>query len=302
VESGPFFSQLVRGLEPQLSELSVTLHTSIDAAPTLLPIDRAGIEQVVTNLVINAAQAADAGGNVWLTAMPDAKHFLIEVRDDGPGIPPDVLPRIFEPFFTTKPTGQGTGLGLSVSRGVVQQHGGWIDARNRDEADGGGAQFTVRIPLQGNATSPNEPTSVREPAALTLGVRRVLIVDDEETIRQALTRFYQRRGWVVTQAADGLGAVERLIGGAEPYDLVVSDVKMPGVSGIELHAALRDVRPEMLDRLLFCTGEVESPAVSAFVASTSCHVLLKPFDLRTLATLSDDIASRQTPAMQKILS
>ena len=73
---------------------------------------------------------------------------------------------------------------------------------------------------------------------------------------------------------------------------MISDVKMPGVSGIELHAALRDVRPEMLDRLLFCTGEVESPAVSAFVANTNCRVLLKPFDLRTLATLSDDIASR----------
>ena len=85
--------------------------------------------------------------------------------------------------------------------------------------------------------------------------------DDSPGVDQ---RFYQRRGWVVTQAADGVGAVERLIGGAEPFDLVISDVKMPGVSGIELHAALRDVRPDMLDRLLFCTGEVESPAVSAF--------------------------------------
>jgi PAS domain S-box-containing protein len=157
VESCPFFAQLTRGLEPQLAELSVTLHTTIDAGPTLVPIDRTGVEQVVTNLVMNAAQATGSGGNVWLRATRDAQHFLIDVRDDGPGIPGDVLPRIFEPFFTTKPTGQGTGLGLSVSRGVVQQHGGWIEVRNRDGQGETGAQFTVRIPLSTQPITASEP-------------------------------------------------------------------------------------------------------------------------------------------------
>ena len=123
--------------------------------------------------------------------------------------------RIFEPFFTTKPTGQGTGLGLSVSRGVVQQHGGWIEvAESRRAQRATGAQFTVRIPLPAQPSSLARPSRTRRPTAAHPSARRVLIVDDEETIRQALTRFYQRRGWVVTQAADGLGAVERLIGGA----------------------------------------------------------------------------------------
>ncbi|HEY9228326.1 MAG TPA: ATP-binding protein [Gemmatimonadaceae bacterium] len=297
VESGPFLAQLVRTLQPQLSELSVTLHADIDGDETMLPIDRAGIEQVITNLVVNAAQAAGARGNVWLSARRDAQHFVIDVNDDGGGIPDDILPRIFEPFFTTKPMGQGTGLGLSVSRGVIQQHGGWIEARNREAQSGigAGAQFTVKIPLPAQTVVVVDRASEGATDTQPEGLRRVLIVDDEETIRQALTRFYKRRGWVVTQAEDGSRAFERLIRGSEPYDLVISDVKMPGFSGIELHAALTEMRPELLDRLLFCTGEVDSPAVSTFVADTNCRVLVKPFDLRTLAMVSDDIVAKHRP-------
>ncbi|MGH9888515.1 MAG: hybrid sensor histidine kinase/response regulator, partial [bacterium] len=304
VESEPFFAQLTKTLLPQLVELGVSLHSDIVAQATVLPIDRTGIEQVVTNLVINAAQAAGRGGNVWLNAKRDGQHFVIDVIDDGGGIPDDVLPRIFEPFFTTKPMGQGTGLGLSVSRGVVQQHGGWIEARNRESENGPrpGAHFTVKIPLPSQTIVVLDRTAEGATSTQAEGLRRVLIVDDEETIRRALTRFYQRRGWVVTQAEDGSRAFERLIRGLEPYDLVISDMKMPGFSGIELHAALSEMRPDMLDRILFCTGEVDSAAVSTFVADTNSRVLLKPFDLRTLASLSDDIVARRTPKLPQITS
>jgi signal transduction histidine kinase/ActR/RegA family two-component response regulator len=293
VEPGPFFDQLARALAAQLGDMGVALHVDVAADGAVLPIDRAGMEQVITNLVINAAQAAGPRGNVWLNARRDGHQFVIDVLDDGGGIAEDVLPRIFEPFFTTKPMGQGTGLGLSVSRGVVQQHGGWIEARNRDATPGiaGGAQFTVRIPLPAPAVvvARNEGVTATQPE----GLRRVLIVDDEETIRQALTRFYKRRGWAVTQAEDGSRAFEWLIRSTEPFDLVISDMKMPGFSGIELHAALSEMRPDLLDRLLFCTGEVESAAVATFVAHTNARVLLKPFDLGTLAALSDDIVARR---------
>lgn len=292
VDSRQFLDALIRALTPQLVELGVALIVEVEDETIRLPIDRAGIEQVVTNLVINAAQAAGADGHVWLRAKRNAEHFVIEVLDDGGGIPDVVLPRIFEPFFTTKPMGQGTGLGLSVSRGVVEQHGGWIDVRNRRASEGFkvGAHFSVHIPLLAMTTVVQPPTDI--PDAAPDGVRRVLIVDDEETIRHALSRFYSRRGWDVTQAEDGARAYNRLIRGEEPYDLVISDMRMPGCSGIELYSALRELRPELLDRLLFCTGEIESVAVSAFVAETNCRVLLKPFDLRTLATLSDEIASK----------
>jgi PAS domain S-box-containing protein len=303
VDAAPFFDQLTRTLAPQLNEASVAFHSKLQGNGVVLPIDRTGMEQVITNLVINASQAVRVGGNVWLAAHRRGQQFVIEVMDDGGGVPDDVLPRIFEPFFTTKPMGQGTGLGLSVSRGVIQQHGGWIEVDNRipPSGVGMGARFTVFIPLPAQTVVVDRATDVATDAHPD-AQRRVLIVDDEATIRQALTRFYKRRGWAVTQAEDGSRAFERLIRGSEPFDLVISDMKMPGFSGIELHAALREMRPDMLDHLLFCTGEVDSPAVSAFVADTNCRVLVKPFDLRTLATLSDDIAAKRSSTVPRVVS
>jgi CheY-like chemotaxis protein len=188
--------------------------------------------------------------------------------------------------------GQGTGLGLSVSLGVVQQHGGTISVDNRNARVGTGARFVVRLPRPAMALPVDDAPGTTLPAVPNGLSRHVLIVDDEETIRRALHRFYSRRGWTVTEAEDGAAALDRLVDTTQSFDLVLSDVKMPTVSGIELHAALNAARPDLLGRLVFCTGEVESPTVAAFVAETGCRVLLKPFDLRTLAILSDDVAAQ----------
>ncbi|HXT18044.1 MAG TPA: ATP-binding protein [Gemmatimonadaceae bacterium] len=142
-----------RALLPQLGELGVELR--LETNGELLHVDQAAMEQVLTNLVVNAAQATGGNGSVCVRVRSEATMHLIEVEDDGPGIPPDVLPRIFEPFFTTKPSGQGTGLGLSVTMGIVQQHGGTIVAENRcPVSDGGsGARFTVRLPAPARAVA-----------------------------------------------------------------------------------------------------------------------------------------------------
>jgi two-component system, NtrC family, sensor kinase len=150
-----FFDQVGRTLQPQVAELNVTLHVDV-ADGDLVHIDHAAIEQVITNLVMNAAQAvAGAGrpGIVWVRGRAQSNEFVIEVTDDGPGIDPAILSRIFEPFFTTKPLGQGTGLGLSVTMGIVHQHGGSIVAGNRGESEGSGARFVVRLPLTSRANS-----------------------------------------------------------------------------------------------------------------------------------------------------
>lgn len=145
--------RVARTLAPQIMELGVELHTDVSALEPI-HVDQAGIEQVVTNLVINAAQAAGKGGDVWLTGREEPNGFAIVVEDNGPGIAPSALQQIFDPFFTTKPMGQGTGLGLSVSMGIVEQHGGTIVAENRGTGEGlspHGARLTVRLPSPARA-------------------------------------------------------------------------------------------------------------------------------------------------------
>jgi PAS domain S-box-containing protein len=148
VDTGPFVAAAARALQPQVAALGAALHLDVREPESVIHVDRAGVEQVISNLITNAAQSAGAGGTVRFTARPEGRDYLLEVEDDGPGIPAEVLPRIFEPFFTTKPMGHGTGLGLSVSLGVVQQHGGTLTAENVG-APGprGGARFVARLPL-----------------------------------------------------------------------------------------------------------------------------------------------------------
>lgn len=147
--------QISRTLHPQLAGLGIEHHVHVEALEAI-HVDAAGIEQVVTNLVMNAAQAMGPGGTVWMRAYPESGGYAIEVVDDGPGIPADVLPKMFEPFYTTKPMGQGTGLGLAVSLGIVQQHGGTITAANRDPSEGTGARMIVRLPSPARAMAVEE--------------------------------------------------------------------------------------------------------------------------------------------------
>jgi CheY-like chemotaxis protein len=274
---------------------------------------------VVTNLVMNAVQAAP-GGTVRLAAARSGASLCVRVDDDGPGLAPDVLARLFEPFFTTKPVGMGTGLGLSVSLGIVERHGGTLAAENRTPPDPPGARFTVTLPLAPRPTDaeqPDAPAGDARPAgaaadsavtaehelALLQFTRphgrppRVLVVDDEGPNRQALGRFFGRRGCAVDEAADGRAAFARLLDAeavGAPYDLVLSDVRMAGVSGIVLHDWLARTHPALLDRLVFATGDVASPEVAAFVERTRCLVLDKPFEPGALDALARRMA--RTPA------
>jgi len=262
-----------------------------------------GIEQIVTNLVVNAAQAAP-GTTVRLRASADhnARQLRVMVDDDGPGFSPEALQRVFEPFYTTKPVGTGTGLGLSVSLGIAERHGGTLLAANRSAS--GGARVTLVLPLAARGAS-DEGTSTRSalrashagaggeprsagptlPSAVESRKPRVLIVDDELAVRTALERLFRRRGWSVDVVSDGRLALARLLeanGADAPYDVVLSDLRMPGVSGIALHDWVARTRPELLGRFVFATGDVASPESSDFVRRTACAVLEKPFELSAL--------------------
>jgi signal transduction histidine kinase len=152
VSTRALLDRIARALAPQLAELGASLCVEPPEVD-IVHVDHAAMEQVLTNLVINAAQATGAHGTVTIRVRAEHGVHVLEVEDDGPGIADDVLPRIFEPFFTTKPAGQGTGLGLSVTLGIVQQHSGTIAAENKCPAKEGGtgARFVVRLPAPARA-------------------------------------------------------------------------------------------------------------------------------------------------------
>ncbi|MFN0098962.1 MAG: PAS domain-containing protein [Gemmatimonadaceae bacterium] len=297
---GPILSDVVRALRPGLGE-GVRLDAEIGDGGMVLAIDRAGFEQVITNLLTNAAQATGPGGHVLLRAGVRGPWYEIEVLDDGHGMAPDVLSRLFEPFFTTKSTGQGVGLGLSVSLGIVQEHGGTLTASNRTDAPG--AVFTVRFPV------PEVPLELPPPPLPRTSVptaRRssqsqlaegpvLLIVDDEEPIRRALRRFFERRGWIVEEAHDGLEG-DRLLSApdaAQRYVAILCDLRMPGLDGPELYARVKERTPELVSRFVISTGDVVGEQAAAFLASIDAPVLEKPYELGAVDAIVERLRVQQ---------
>ncbi len=286
-EIGVLVERTVRALEGDLSRQSVSLALTTEPGLPLLHCDPTAIEQVLTNLLDNAARATP-GGTVSLTIRRERDGVAIVVEDSGPGIPPDHLSRIFEPFFTTRGTGEGTGLGLSVSLGIVQQHGGELRAENR--VPGPGARFTAWLPF-GAVVASASAVQASGPVP-TVAVPRarqglVLLIDDEDAIRASMRRYFERQGWSVDEASDGAVGLAKLLATREPasYDVVICDLKMSGLTGLELHHWVSSSRPDLLGRLVFASGDTASPEAAAFLSSSGCPVLEKPFELRELAAV-----------------
>ncbi|HEX9165164.1 MAG TPA: ATP-binding protein, partial [Gemmatimonadales bacterium] len=239
--------------------------TLVFSAPeTLPPIEGNGValEQALGNLLQNASQATPPGGAVALTCRQRGRLVEFVVRDTGAGIPAEHLASIFTPFFTTKGAGEGTGLGLSVAQEIVHRHRGTLMAENVPDAEGGGAQFVIAIPF-------DRRTRERDPG-------RVLLVEDDADLRRALARYLARRGWTVEEASDGAAAIEAL--GRGGYDVVVSDARLPGTTGMTLHDQMTPG-----PRFVLISGDAGSPEIEAFRERTGVAVLQKPFELEALA-------------------
>jgi len=280
----------LRPLTSHMALHQVTLTVSTPMPALWIAGDVSGIEQVFTNLVLNAVQAVGAGGRVAVEVGMEGDRAVVRVTDNGPGIAPEHLPHLFEPFFTTKPVGQGTGLGLFVSRGIAQQHQG--ELRVATSPTGHGARFEFRVPL-GSAPAPPPPAcpeSVAPGTAADAAPPRILLVDDEAAIRLSLRRYFERRGWTVSEARDGLEALEA-IRAAEPrgYDLILCDVRMPRMDGAQLHAVLLEEAPGVLPRFLFASGDLASPDLATLLANTPCRFIEKPFELKHLGEEADRI-------------
>ena len=259
-------------------EQRVTNITVIDALAAGLPhifVDQHQIQQVLLNLIINAEQAILSvrnSGNITVSAERDGDQVRVAVSDDGPGIPADKLKKIFDPFFTTKPVGQGTGLGLSISFGIVQEHGGRIYAESEE---GRGARLVVELPIA--ASPPKTAGHEDTPHTEIKDRKQLLIVDDEESVRELLLAVLEDEPFDIETACTG---EEALVKACErDYDLIITDLKMPGLNGAQFCDKLRQKRPFDAPRFLFMTGDVLSPETQRFLDSTRSLCMLKPFDI-----------------------
>ena len=207
----------------------------------------------------------------------DADHesVILEINDDGPGIPEDVQPKIFDPFFTTKEVGQGTGLGLTVAYAIVQEHGGRIRLESRPER---GASFFVELPVSGRLSAAVAPRPPAPPRAV-VGAS-ILLVEDESALATAVMDALSDEGYLADWASDGEQALARVT--EKPYDLVICDLKMPKRDGMAFYKALADSVPAMSKRVIFVTGDVAGTNAEQFLNETGCRWLAKPFRLGDL--------------------
>jgi two-component system, cell cycle sensor histidine kinase and response regulator CckA len=220
--------------------------------PLFIESDRGQIEQVVTNLVVNARDAMPKGGRVTVATarridpqspsvnISPGSYAELTVTDTGEGIAPEHIGRIFEPFFTTKTSGKGTGLGLATVYGIVKQAGGFITV---DSAPGRGTTFRVLLPLQDSASDHEAPPE-RLPDSSPAG-ERVLLVEDEALVRDVAARLLERAGFRIVAAPSAEAALDLLRTSAADFDVIVSDVVMPRISGPELAARVREFAPDI---------------------------------------------------------
>jgi two-component system NtrC family sensor kinase len=277
----------------QLNANRIEVSYSRPSHPVWIEGDRDQLLQVLFNLVLNSEQAICARGgrgHIWLDCGEDSGQAWFTVRDDGPGIPAEIRDKIFEPFFTTKPAGKGSGLGLSISHGVLQQHGGEIAL---SESSSSGSTFRAILP----AAAPRLNSAKFQPAKQALqknaaGRPHVLVVDDERGITDLLAHYCEARDWQVT-LINNPASLEAALSD-EPIDLVLCDLKMPGLTGIEVLRHLRREFPVLASRFVLMTGAAPDPSDPASAEIVGVPLLLKPFSLSRLAETIAELSA--TPA------
>jgi two-component system NtrC family sensor kinase len=266
-------ASLLRG---QLLAQNVELALEFEADLPELDLDPQRLTQVFLNLINNAAQSITGTGRPGQIVLKSRKWHsgvAIDVRDSGPGMTAEVAAQAFDPFYTTKPEGQGTGLGLSIAQGIVREHGGHIALAT---APGEGATFTVELP----ATSGPRRSDPMVVVAESKGPLKVLVVDDEPHILHYLRATLESWGHQVMTAGDGAAALETLRGATA--DVIVTDLRMPKVSGREFFEALAKEHPDLVRRVVFSTGDTVRGDTLAFLERQGRPVLHKPFSLGDL--------------------
>jgi signal transduction histidine kinase/CheY-like chemotaxis protein len=286
----------------------IRLNLELDPVPPSVHGDAGQLQQVLMNLVGNARQAIEEsgkGGNIWVrTKRTDEGRVLLEVRDDGPGIPEAIMARIFDPFFTTKPVGVGTGLGLAIVLGIVREHGGQLKVST---PPGGGAVFTIELPGASEADSSlsrlaeagerrarlSRAEQAAEPSHPGTARPSVLVVEDEPTVARLIADVLEDEGMFVEVLMNSRAALDRAA--RERYDLVICDMKMPGLDGQNFYKALVRAGNSLRGRFLFVTGDVVASQTQKFLERYHLPHVAKPFRVEELTEKVKQVLADQTP-------
>lgn len=268
---------------------SIKLELDLAAGLPALEVDEALLSQVFINLLTNAQQGISAvkeRGHVIVRARTTRRRLVVDVIDDGPGIPEPLRERIFDPFFTSRSDGSGTGLGLTLCREILHDHGGEIRVARRRAP---GACMRVSLPIVAHASAPAEPQEPQPLAARIEGCR-VVVVEDEPSLREVITRTFSGHGNHVITFEHGEDALPYLAG--EQVDVVVSDIHRPGLDGMQLYEQLARTRPALLRRFIFVTGDALGEETAAFLRRSRAQVLRKPLELDQLVRAAHAIVQR----------
>ena len=267
---------------------SNNIRLTLDLDPELpkTMVDLFQMQQVFINLINNAEDAIVStkrkDGLMEIKTRTTRRKIEITVRDNGIGVPKEILGKVFDPFFTTKEVGKGTGLGLSITHGIVTEHGGEIGI---DSPENGGTTVSMTIPVVDKAQWTEVSKTVSNAAGKEINAagKKILIVDDEASIREALSDILIKEGFKVDTAGDGVEAIKNLE--KARYALVITDIKMSGLDGHELHASILRSHSYLKNKIIVVTGDVFNKDVKEFLERTNCPHVLKPFEPKLLLDL-----------------
>ncbi len=290
IDVNSIIADMERLLTPLIGE-HIELTTSLSPDVSCTRADAGQLEQVIMNLVVNAKDAMPHGGKVCIrtasvaldnsyrpenTFIKPGPYIMISVRDNGQGMDRETQARIFEPFFTTKEKGKGTGLGLSTVYGIVKQSGGYIFVQSEPDR---GTVFTIYLPQVEEQSENARSVPVSSTAAG--GSETILLVEDEDSVRQLVRETLESRGYHVLEAANGAAGLAIAASHPEPIHLIITDVVMPGMSGHELVQQLLSTRPAI--KSLYLSGYAEDTFANAKPSDPPKAFLQKPFTLQNLA-------------------
>jgi signal transduction histidine kinase len=322
---------VLQGIELQrqsLAQENICVEMDLDQSNPLVYSDAGQLQQVFLNLTGNARQALDQtgkGGTIRIrTKQIGEQRVLLEIADDGPGIPQEIIERIFDPFFTTKAPGIGTGLGLAIVSGIVQEHGGHVNVASPRS---GGAIFSIALLAAGVASKNNfaappgnemlrgylggipssyaaSDNAARGHQNLEMrkssrrGSKRILVVEDEPTVARLIADVLEDEGFRVDVLLDGHEALKQA--GRESYDLVICDMKMPGLDGQHFYKALLQADNSLSERFVFVTGDVVAPHTHQFLEINRVPHVAKPFRVEELKDKVHGVLDRTLPRAPRL--